>query len=85
MANEPTNGNGHSGAPVARLVLDFDMLAGRLSITGSVPNEDVALDMLARATRHYEGVVRFQQILEYTRQQQAAQRTNEILSRVRGG
>jgi hypothetical protein len=84
MAEDQPNGNGADGKPIARLALEFDMLAGRLRIVGTVPNADVALDMLARAVRYYEGIVRLEQIAEYQRQQLDKQRTASVLANFRG-
>jgi hypothetical protein len=84
MVDAEHNGNGAEKKRIAQLILTFDLAASVLRIQGDIPNEDTALDMLGRAMRHYEGLVRLQQIQEYQRQQIEAAHTAGILKGIRG-
>jgi hypothetical protein len=87
-------GNGEGGGNLGKiphellideLVLTMDRGDGTMKIGGKVLNSDVALDMIARAQRYFETLLRIEAVAQVKQQALDAQRTAEILSRTRGG
>lgn len=60
---EITNINGMpiGTSPKVRLVLEYDQHTGKLELGGDLQNVDLALNVLAQASRYFEAVYRFQQ------------------------
>jgi hypothetical protein len=79
MSDEPTtpgNGETQTTRPVlATVKIELvDLVSGKLAVTGSFPSLDVALNMLAQATREIEAQWRFMRAQVFQQQQiEAAQ------------
>jgi len=92
MFSEGGNGAGDQGSitlPIAQLVdelvLRYNRADGTLGISGHVVNNEVALEILLRAARHYETILRLEAAARIREQAIDAGRTAEILARTRGG
>lgn len=71
----------NNGAAHAVLHLEFDMAKGILNITGEVPSNDTALDMLGRATRQFEMQARAEMMAVLAKKQMETARLQDILNR----
>jgi len=81
MSDESTNGKGNAApAPnlVDQLVLTYDRVPSTLTISGKVINNETALDMLNRAVRYYETVVRLEAATQIRQQQVEAAETEAV-------
>jgi len=92
MFSEGGNGGGDQGSitlPIEQLVdelvLRYNRADGTMHIGGRVVNNDTALDMLQRAARHYETILRLEAAARIREQAMDATRTAQILERTRGG
>ena len=86
MSEHDTNGNRAENDPlIDQLVLTFNRRTGELGIGGKVLNEDMAMAILAQATRHFETVLRLQAVAKVKMQEVEQARTNALLQSVRGG
>jgi len=65
------------------VVLRFDRNSFDLQIGGDVATYDVALAMLAQATRFFERAIRAAQLAEMQNQHLAAEQTAAVLERMR--
>lgn len=84
--------NGHAGSesqakfvPVDVVTLTYDRVKDHLEIGGAFNSIDLALDMLARATRALEGQLSAQRAMNLRAQLADQARTQAIVDKVRGG
>ena len=86
MAAE-NNGNGAGGVKqwTDTLTLHFDRTTHRLHLSGEVHNVDVALAMLAQATREYERQLRAQHAIQLQAELAQAARDQQIADAMRRG
>lgn len=73
------NGKAVSSKPKAVLTLEMELTTGKLAIGGELANLDLALNMLAQATRYIESKYRNQQLMLF---QAEVQRNQQLMSRV---
>ncbi len=78
------NGSGVETHPEAQLTLTMDLVTFHLDVKGSVPTLDMALALLAQATRFFETQIRMQALQQVQEQRAAAVLTQEILGNLRG-
>lgn len=72
-------------ALVDEIVVRYNRADGTMFIGGHVCNNDTALDMLQRAARHYETVLRLEAAARIRAEAMDAAQTAQILERTRGG
>ncbi len=77
------DGSGVETHPQAQLTLTMDLVTFRLQTKGNVPTLDMALAILAQATRFFETQLRMAAVQQVQEQRAAAQLTQEILGNLR--
>lgn len=84
MASNDGGGNGNGGGleMVDEVVLTYDRVHDKLNISGRFNSLDLALDMLARATRAFEAQLRTQHAVTTALAIKEAQEDQEIARRV---
>ena len=73
------NGNAVTTSQKAVLTLEYELATGKLALGGELANLDLALNMLAQATRYIESQYRNQQLMLF---QAEIQRNQQLMSRV---
>ncbi len=84
--NDGNENRSHGGVethPVGHLVLTMDLVTFQLAVKGNVPTLEMALAILAQATRFFETQLRMQAVQQVQEQRAAAQLTQEILGNLR--
>lgn len=86
MSDAPGNGNGaHALMTVDQLTLTYDRVSDALNIEGRLISDEVAVAMLERAKRVFEGRIRLKMALEAQQAAAEAARTAAVLDNMRKG